>query len=135
MAPVTAPPPLVRDHALPLGYAVMGGVTQTLSVAALALMTLGHGIAAWALLMAGCLASVGNHLRWRRRVDGRPLGSSLGAVGVVAAMIAILVVAALGARAVVVGAPWAAVLVALAAGAATTALLRWWQLRPVLSPV
>lgn len=132
---MTAAPTLVRDHALPLGYAVTGGVTQALSVAALALMTLGHGIAAWALLLAGCLASVAGHLRWRRRVDGRPLGSSLGALGLVAAMIAILVAAALGARAVVVDAPWLAALLALVAGAATTALLRWWQLRPVLSPV
>ena len=132
---MTAPAALVRDRALPLSYAVLGGVTQTCSVAALALTALGHGIAAWVLLMAGALVSVGNHLRWRRRVDGRPLGSSLGTLGLLAAVVAVLVVAALAARAVVADLPWLAALVALAAGAATATLLRWWQLRPVLSPV
>lgn len=130
-----AAPALVRDTALPLSFAVLSGVTQTCAVASFALQALGHGIAAWALLMAGALAPVGNALRWRRRVDGRPLGSSLGAVGVLVAMITILVVAVLAARVLVVDSPWLAALVALAAGAATAVLLRWWQLRPVLSPV
>ena len=69
------------------------------------------------------------------RVDGRPLGSSLGAAGVLVAMLAVLVVGALTARAVVTDLPWLALLVALVAGAATAGLLRWWQLRPVPSPV
>ncbi|UZN04862.1 hypothetical protein [Cellulomonas sp. S1-8] len=125
----------VRDHALPARYAVLGGATQACSVGGLALVTLGHGIAAWALMMAGCLLSVASHLHWRRRVDGHPLGTSLGTAGVMLALLALLGVGALGARAVVVGAPWLAVLVALATGAATAGLLRWWQLRPVLSPV
>ncbi|ADG74401.1 hypothetical protein Cfla_1503 [Cellulomonas flavigena DSM 20109] len=132
---MTAAPALVRDHALPLSFAVLGGITQTCSVAGLALLTLGHGVAAWALMMVGTLLSLGNQLRWRRRVDGRPLGNSLGAVGLLATVIAVLVVAALGARAVVTDLPWLAALVALAAGAVTTVLLRWWQLRPVRSPV
>jgi|GEM_PF-1441318 len=128
-------PSLVRDHALPARFAVLGGVTQACSVGGLALMTLGQGIAAWALMMAGCLLAMAAHLHWRQRVDGRPLGTSLGAAGVVLGLVALLVVGALVARSVVVGTPWLAALVALATGAATAGVLRWWQLRPVFSPV
>ncbi len=128
MTPTTA---TLRDHALPARYAVASGVTATLSVGALTLPVLGHGTAAWLLLVAGILVSTASHLHWRRHVDGRPLGTSLGATAVMVGVVALLGASAVLARAVVVTMPAVAVLVALAAGAATAALLHWWQRRPV----
>ena len=131
---MTATPRLVRDRALPARFAVVGGAVNACSVGALALLTAGQGIAAWALMVAGGLAMVAVRLSWRARVDGPPLGTSLGAAGVLATVLALVVVGALVARAVTLDAPWLAALVAVVTGAATGGLLRWWQLRPALVP-
>ncbi len=120
-------------HALPVRFAVVGGVTNACSVGGLALTAAGHGVAAWALMTAGILALLAVTLSWRTRVDGPPLGTSLGALGGVGALLALVIGGGLLARATV-GTPWLAALVALAVGAATAALLRGLQLRAALSP-
>ncbi|MCM0639097.1 hypothetical protein [Cellulomonas wangsupingiae] len=132
---MTATPRLVRDRALPARFAVVGGAVNACSVGGFALLAAGQGIAAWTLMTAGVLAMVGVRLSWRSRVDGSPLGTSLGAGVMMATLIALVVAGALVVRVVTLDAPWLAALVAVLVGAATGALLRWWQLRPVLSPV
>lgn len=132
---MTGAPALVRDRALPQRFAVLNGLAHAGLVGSAALLAAGQGIAAWALMTAAGWATVTANLHWRRHVDGRPLGTSAGAVAVAVATVALVLGGGLLARTVVGDVPWAAVVLALAVGAATGSLLRWWQLRPVLSPV
>ncbi|GIG38463.1 hypothetical protein Cph01nite_02250 [Cellulomonas phragmiteti] len=97
-------------------------------------MVAGHGIAGWALMLAGGTCAAMIQLSRRAGDAVAPPPTPLGAVAGVLALIALLVAFALGARAVVVAHPWLAALLALTAGAAAGALLRWWQLRPVARP-
>jgi hypothetical protein len=128
---VVAVRPTVRDHALPARFAVVAGVTLALLVVSQILLALGHGVAAWALLLLTGVVSAGSHLAWRRRVDGGPVGTTAGGVALVVAQVALCGGASVLARSLAADALALAVAVAALAGALGTALLRWWQLRPV----
>jgi len=132
---VTVTPRLVRDRNLPARFAVVGGATHACAVGSFALLAAGHGIAAWALMLGGVAAMLAVRLSWRGRVDGSPMGTSPGAVGVMTSSVALVLAAGFLTRAVAVDAPWLAALVAVVVGVASGALMRWWQLRPVPSPV
>lgn len=121
----------MRDHALPARFAVVAGVTLAFLVVSQILLALGHGVAAWALLLLASVASAGSHLAWRRRVDGGPVGTTVGGVALVVAQVALCAGASLLARSLAADALALAAAVAVLAGALSTALLRWWQLRPV----
>ncbi|MBO3096106.1 hypothetical protein [Cellulomonas dongxiuzhuiae] len=123
----------VRDRALPRRFAVVSGITASLMVGGLALLTAGQGVAAWTLMMAGIGAQVTAQLS-RRHVDGRRVGSRGGAAAVLAALLGLLAAGGLAAQGVALAAPWLAVLVAMVTGVATGYLLRWWQLRPTDRP-
>lgn len=130
----TAP---ARDAHPPLRLAVASGVQATCLVGGLALMTAGHGIAGWGLMMAGGFVVASTHLRWLTWDRGRRRtwrgGSRVTGFVVVLCLLAVLGVAGLTARTLAVGHPWSAAAVAVGAGAVFGALARWWHRR--LAPV
>ncbi|MCC2315383.1 hypothetical protein [Cellulomonas xiejunii] len=125
----TTAPPSRATHP-PVRLAAGSGVTTACSVGGLALMGAGQGIGGWALIMLGVAVTVGMQLSLRTTDDVRPRGTRVGRAGTVVALVVLVVVAALGARATVVAHPWLAASIALASGAAAAGLLRWWQVRP-----
>lgn len=128
----TAPAP-ARDAHPPLRLAVASGVQATFLVGGLALMTAGHGIAGWGLMMVGGFVVASTHLRWLTWDRGRRRtwrgGSRAAGFLVVLCLLAVLGGSGLAARALAVEHPAFAAAVAVAAGVGFGALARWWHRR------
>lgn len=126
-------PALTRGRRPPVGLAVAAGVQAACCVGALALMTAGHGIAGWGLLMAGGAAVAVTNLRWltwdrARRRTWRGTSRAVGGM-VLLTMLVLIGGGGLAARALAVDHPWLATVVTVAVGVVFGVLARWWHRR------